>query len=64
MPSALSDQGQRRKSRPACPADEYDAAQERGEVRGANERTASNPEAVGTEDIGHPALDLSGRVTA
>jgi hypothetical protein len=39
------------------------AAQERGKVRGANERTASNPEAVGTEDIGHPTLDLSGRVT-
>jgi hypothetical protein len=33
-------------------ADEYEAAQERGEVRGANERTASNLEAVGTAEIG------------
>lgn len=33
-------------------ADEYDAAQERGEVRGANERTTSKPEAVGVADIG------------
>lgn len=33
-------------------ADEYDAAQERGEVRGANERTASNAEAVGAAEIG------------
>jgi hypothetical protein len=32
-------------------ADEYDAAQERGEVRAANERTASNPEAVGVGDL-------------
>src|SRR5690242_3167214 len=33
-------------------ADEYDAAQERGEVRGANQRTASSPEAVGASEIG------------
>lgn len=33
-------------------ADEYDAAQERGEVRSANERTASNAEAVGVADLG------------
>jgi hypothetical protein len=33
-------------------ADEYDAAQERGEVRGPNERTVSNPETVGFRDLG------------
>jgi hypothetical protein len=33
-------------------ADEYDAAQDRGEVRGDRERTASSPEAVGVADIG------------
>lgn len=33
-------------------ADEYDAAQERGEIRQANERTASKPEAVGAGDLG------------
>lgn len=33
-------------------ADEYDAAQERGEVRGSRQRTASSPEAVGARDIG------------
>lgn len=33
-------------------ADEYDAAQERGEVRGDRERTASSPEAVSASDIG------------
>ena len=33
-------------------ADEYDAAQARGEVRSANERTASSAEAVGAEDLG------------
>lgn len=33
-------------------ADEYDAAQERGEVRGDRQRTASSPEAVGAGDIG------------
>ncbi|MBX7483921.1 hypothetical protein [Qipengyuania qiaonensis] len=33
-------------------ADEYDAAQERGEVRSANERTASNAEAVGVAELG------------
>lgn len=33
-------------------AEEYDAAQDRGEVRGANERTASSPEAVGVTEIG------------
>ena len=32
-------------------ADEYDAAQERGEVRGARERTTSSPEAVGVSDL-------------
>jgi hypothetical protein len=33
-------------------AEEYDAAQERGEVRGANERTASRPQAVSAADVG------------
>lgn len=33
-------------------AEEYDAAQDRGEVRGANERTASRPEAVSAADVG------------
>jgi len=33
-------------------ADEYDAAQDRGEVRGSRERTASTPEAVGASDLG------------
>jgi hypothetical protein len=33
-------------------ADEYDAAQARGEVRLASERTASRPEAVGVSEIG------------
>lgn len=39
-------------------ADEYDAAQERGEVRAANERTTSNAEAVGAGDLGltHKAI--------
>lgn len=36
----------------ATVADEYDAAQERGEVRAPNERTASRSEAVGVTDIG------------
>jgi len=31
-------------------ADEYDAAQERGEVRGDRQRTASNAEAVGVDE--------------
>ncbi len=39
-------------------ADEYDAAQERGEVRGANERTTSSPEAVGVTDIGLTHKDI------
>jgi hypothetical protein len=39
-------------------ADEYDAAQERGEVRAANERTASKPEAVGVADIGLTHKDI------
>ncbi len=39
-------------------ADEYDAAQERGEVRGANERSASSPEAVGVADIGMTHKDI------
>lgn len=39
-------------------ADEYDAAQERGEVRAANERTTSSPEAVGVSDIGLTHKDI------
>lgn len=39
-------------------ADEYDAAQERGEVRAANERTASNAEAVGASDLGLTHKDI------
>jgi hypothetical protein len=39
-------------------ADEYDAAQDRGEVRSANERTASNAEAVGVADIGLTHKDI------
>lgn len=39
-------------------ADEYDAAQGRGEVRGANQRTASRPEAVGAEDVGLTHKDV------
>jgi hypothetical protein len=39
-------------------ADEYDAAQERGEVRGANARTTSSPEAVGVSDIGLTRKDI------
>jgi hypothetical protein len=39
-------------------ADEYDAAQERGEVRSANERTTSSPEAVGVADIGMTHKDI------
>ena len=33
-------------------ADEYDAAQDRGEVRANGERTFSSPEKVGPSDIG------------
>ena len=33
-------------------ADEYDQAQERGEIRSANERTTSSVEAVGVVDLG------------
>ncbi len=39
-------------------ADEYDAAQERGEVRGSRERTTSKPEAVGATDIGLSHKDI------
>lgn len=39
-------------------ADEYDAAQERGEVRPANARTASTPEAVSAADIGLTHKDI------
>lgn len=39
-------------------ADEYDAAQERGEVRGSRERTASSPEAVGAADLGLSHKDI------
>jgi hypothetical protein len=39
-------------------ADEYDAAQERGEVRGPNERTTSNAEAVGVAEIGLTHKDI------
>jgi hypothetical protein len=39
-------------------ADEYDAAQERGEVRGDRERTASNAEAVGVADVGLTHKDI------
>lgn len=39
-------------------AEEYDAAQERGEVRGSRERTASSPEAVGAADIGLTHKDI------
>ena len=39
-------------------ADEYDAAQDRGEVRGANERTTSNAEAVGVAEIGLTHKDI------
>ena len=39
-------------------ADEYDAAQERGEVRGDRQRTASNAEAVGVDDIGITHKDI------
>jgi hypothetical protein len=34
-------------------ADEYDAAQERGEVRSDRQRTASQPEAEGNNLVGH-----------
>lgn len=39
-------------------ADEYDAAQERGEVRAPRERTTSKPEAVGPSELGltHKAI--------
>ena len=39
-------------------ADEYDAAQERGEIRSDRQRTASTPEAVGVVEIGltHKAI--------
>jgi hypothetical protein len=39
-------------------ADEYDAAQEWGEVRGDRQRTASNAEAVGVDDIGITHKDI------
>lgn len=39
-------------------ADEYDTAQERGEVRGSRERTASSPEAVGVTDLGLSHKDI------
>lgn len=39
-------------------ADEYDAAQERGEVRPANSRTASTPEAVSAADLGLSHKDI------
>lgn len=39
-------------------ADEYDAAQARGEVRGSRERTASNAEAVGAADLGLSHKDI------
>lgn len=39
-------------------ADEYDAAQLRGEVRGDRERTASRPEAVGAGDVGLSHKDI------
>lgn len=39
-------------------ADEYDAAQARGEVRGDRQRTASSPEAVGVADIGLSHKDI------
>ena len=39
-------------------ADEYDAAQERGEVRGDRQRTASNAEAIGVNDIGLTHKDI------
>ena len=39
-------------------ADEYDAAQDRGEIRGSRERTTSKPEAVGAADIGLSHKDI------
>lgn len=39
-------------------ADEYDAAQERGEVRAYRERTTSNAEVVGAADIGLTHKDI------
>ena len=39
-------------------ADEYDAAQERGEIRGSRERTTSSPEAVGVSDLGLTHKDI------
>jgi hypothetical protein len=37
---------------------EYDAAQERGEIRGSRERTTSKPEAVGAADLGLSHKDI------
>lgn len=39
-------------------ADEYDAAQERGEVRGHGERRVSNAETVGFAEVGLTAKDI------
>lgn len=39
-------------------ADEYDAAQDRGEVRGNNQRTSSTREELGATDIGLSRKDI------